>query len=92
MALWAEATIVCKHPKRVNFKEIVNRSLKDKYGYIDETIITSTYSKEDGVVLSLSTTHIGSIFNDMIDHIIKDLKQSNVGFFRVEIHRNYFLS
>ncbi|MEG2706874.1 MAG: hypothetical protein RR959_05995 [Erysipelotrichaceae bacterium] len=92
MALWAEATIACKHPKRVNFMGIVNRSLKDKYGDMGETIVTSVYSKEDRVVLSLRTVHIGDLFNDMIEQIIKGLKQANVGFFHVEIHRNHFLS
>ena len=91
MGLWAVAVIVVSKPKLINIKSIVVRVIKDKFDDPDETIITSTYSKEDGVSVYLRTTHIGSTFNDMIDVIISELKKENIGYFWVDIERNSFV-
>lgn len=91
MGLWAEAEIVVSKPKLINIKDIVVRVIKGKFNDPDETIITSTYSKEDGVRVYLRTTHIGSTFNDMIDVTISELKKENIGYFWVDIKRNSFV-
>lgn len=91
MSLWAIAEIICSNPKKVNFKDIATESIKKHFGDLDETIITSTYSKEHGVKLGISTTHVGSLFNKLIDQLILDFNKQDVGYFYVEIERNYFV-
>ena len=91
MSLWARAIIVCSKPKNVNFKSVVSESLKNNFGKLDETCISSKYSKEKGVVVDIRTTHVGEVFNQIIEQMINDLKKEDVGYFYVEVESNYFV-
>lgn len=90
MGLWANATITVANPKRVNIKDIVNNVLESSFsGYLNETIVSSTYSKEKGVVVELRTTHIGDTFDDIIRCIRRSLKSSDVGHYYIEVDNKY---
>ena len=91
MSLWARAIIVCSKPKKVNFKSVVSESLKNNFGELDETCISSKYSREKGVVVDISTTHVGEVFNQIIEQMINDLKKEDVGYFYVEVESNYYV-
>lgn len=91
MGLWAEADIICQQPRVANVKDIVLKSLKNNYGELDETIVKSFYSKDDGVIVYFRTTHVGEVFNEILSKIIKDLKKENIGFFYVEVKSNHFI-
>ena len=81
MGLWARAIIVCSKPKKVNFKSVVSESLKNNFGELDETCISSKYSREKGVVVNISTTHVGEVFNQIIEQMINDLKKKTLVIF-----------
>ena len=89
MGLWAEAVIRVPNPKQVNIKDIVISVLKDYKN--EEVIVDSTYSKQDGVCVGIRTDcYLGDNFNTLIVEIVKKLKQNNVGFFHVELLRNWY--
>lgn len=89
MGLWAEAVIRVPNPKQVNIKDIVISVLKDYKN--EEVIVDSTYSKQDGVCVGIRTDcYLGDKFNTLIVEIVKKLKQNNVGFFHVEMLRNWY--
>ena len=91
MSIWAEAEFIVPQPKKVNVKDVVLRVLKEKYNNLDETCVDSMYSKENGVKLNLSTTHVGSFFNKLTETIISELKKEDIGYFYVDIKRNCYL-
>lgn len=89
MGIWAEAVVRVQNPKHINIKNIVLDVLKDRTD--EEVIIDSTYSKEDGVCVGIRTDcYLGDKFNTLIVEIVKKLKQNNVGFFHVELLRNWY--
>ena len=89
MGLWAEAVIRVANPKKVNIKDIVLDVLD---GYEDdEVIVDSTYSKEDGVCVGIRTDcYMGDEFNTILVSIGKRLRQEGVGFFHIEVLRNWY--
>ena len=89
MGLWAEAVIRVANPKKVNIKDIVLDVLKEYRK--DEVIVDSTYSKEEGVCVGLRTDcYLGDEFNTMLVSIGKRLRQEGVGFFYIEVLRNWY--
>lgn len=89
MGLWAVAVIRVENPKKVNIKDIVLDVLKDYED--DEVIVDSTYSKEDGVCVGIRTDcYLGESFNTMLVSIGKRLRQKGVGFFHIEVLRNWY--
>lgn len=89
MGLWAEAVIRVANPKKVNIKDIVLGVLEE-YKH-DEVIVDSTYSKEDGVCIGIRTDcYLGDKFNTMLVSIGKRLRQEGVGFFHIEVLRNWY--
>ena len=89
MGLWAEAVIRVANPKRVNIKDIVLDVLD---GYEDdEVIVDSTYSKEEGVCIGIRTDcYMGDEFNTILVSLGKRLRQEGVGFFHIELLRNWY--
>ena len=89
MGLWAEAVIRVANPKRVNIKDIVLDVLEE-YKH-DEVIVDSTYSKEGGVCIGIRTDcYMGDKFNTILVSIGKRLRQESVGFFHIEVLRNWY--
>ena len=89
MGLWAEAVIRVANPKKVNIKDIVLGVLD---GYEDdEVIVDSTYSKEGGVCIGIRTDcYMGDEFNTILVSLGKRLRQEGVGFFHIEVLRNWY--
>ena len=54
MGLWAEAVVRVPEPKQVNIKKLVLDVLKD-YDMLDEVIVDSFYSREEGVCVGIRT-------------------------------------
>ena len=89
MGLWAEAVVRVHNPKHINIKSIVLDVLKDRDG--QETIVDSTYSKEDGVCVGIRTDcYLGDSFNSILMEVVKKLRQNNVGEFHIELLRNWY--
>lgn len=89
MSLWAEAVVRVHNPKHVNIKKIVLDVLKDRID--EEVIVDSTYSKENGVCVGIRTDcYLGDSFNTILMDITKSLKQKNVGYFHIELLRNWY--
>lgn len=91
MALWAEVEIVVSQPKTVNIKDIVVGVVKKRNPNMVETVVESFYSKGSGVKVGLRTTDIGERFDVLLSDILKELRKSDVGFFTVELKRNWYL-
>lgn len=91
MALWAEVEIVVSQPKTVNIKDIVVEVVKKRNPKMIETTVESFYSKDSGVKVGLRTTDIGERFDVLLSDILKELRKSDVGFFTIELKRNWYL-
>lgn len=90
MSLWAEAVVRVPEPKQVNIKKLVLDVLKE-YDTLDEVIVDSSYSKEDGVCVGIRTDcYLGDVFNTILMTVSKKLKQNNVGLFHIELLRNWY--
>ena len=90
MGLWAEAVVRVPEPKQVNIKKLVLDILKD-YDMLDEVIVDSFYSKEEGVCVGIRTDcYLGDTFNTILMSVSKKLKHNNVGFFHIELLRNWY--
>ena len=90
MGLWAEAVVRVPEPKQVNIKKLVLDILKD-YEMLDEVIVDSSYSKEEGVCVGIRTDcYLGDTFNTILVSITKELKHNKVGFFHIELLRNWY--
>lgn len=91
MALWAEMRISVNQPKTVNIKDIVVGVVKKRNPKMVETLVESFYSKEDGVKVDLRTTDVGERFDVLLSDILKELRESDVGFFTIELKKNWYL-
>ena len=91
MGLWAMATIEIKEPKVFNIKDKLVKELGNKFGCLDEFIVTSKYSKEFGLVFEIRTKRIGKVFDDIIQYTHKYLKSSGYGDAFITVERNYYL-
>ena len=90
MGLWAEAVVRVPEPKQVNIKKLVLDVLKD-YDMLGEVIVDSSYSKEEGVCVGIRTDcYLGDTFNTILMSVSKKLKHNNVGFFHIELLRNWY--
>ena len=74
MGLWAEAVVRVPEPKQVNIKKLVLDVLKE-YDTLDEVIVDSSYSKEEGVCVGIRTDcYLGDTFNTILMAISKEQK------------------
>ena len=87
MGLWAEAIIEIPKPKMINVKSIVQPLIIE----MDETILKSNYSKSEGVVLNISTAHVGEEFDELIYNIMKELSKADVGHYYINVTSNWYL-
>lgn len=72
MGLWTDVVIEVRNPKEQNISEVVKKILSN-YDY-DETFFKSTYSKENGVEIKLSSTHNLKDMYPIIMDIKKEIK------------------
>lgn len=87
MGLWAEATVEIPKPKMVNIKSIVQPLIID----MDETILKSSYSKSEGVILNISAHRVGEEFDQLIYNIMKELSKADVGHYYINVKNNWYL-
>ena len=92
MGLWAEATIHIKQPKVYNVKDKLNKEIKSKFNNLDEFIIDSTFTNDEGLIIGVRTCLVGEGFNDLIDFAFLKLKQMNVGHFYIHTQSNYHIA
>ncbi len=91
MGLWAVATIEIKEPKVFNIKDKLVKELSNKFGCLDEFVVTSKYYKEFGLVFEIRTKMVGKVFDDIIQYTHKYLKSNRCGDAFITIERNYYL-
>ena len=91
MGLWAEATIHVEQPKIYNIKDKLTEAIKRKFGDLDEFIVDSTYSNDDGLIIGIRTGLTGVLFDEIIQFCYKKLKHLNVGHFYIKTLSNWYI-
>lgn len=92
MGLWAVATIHIGQPKIYNVKAKLIEKLRKEFANLDEFIVDSTFTNENGLVIGIRTCLVGKGFNDLIEFTYLKLKQMNVGHFYIHTQSNYHIA